>query len=221
MLAYAANRPQFAVRRPSPKALLLIVGAHVAVLTLVMTAKMDLPQRILPTSTTVQLIPDTIPPPPNAVKPTQPRQSQQPQLTQPPRQVETTIPLPNVDSKPTLPDIGDLLGPSIPQPPRVEPQPVPPAAPPTIARLLTPQSELKPPYPQSKLLTGEEGVLNLRLSIDEQGRVTAVDPVGAVDKTFFDAARRYLIAHWRYRPATRDGHPVASSLTITLRFELD
>jgi periplasmic protein TonB len=220
MLAYAANRPQFAVRRPSPKALLLIVGAHVAVLALVMTAKMDLPQGFVPTPTTVDMIPDTKPPKPNPVKPRQPQQAPHSQLTEPQHPIETTVPLSSVDSTPTLPNIGDLLGPALPQT-RVEPQPLPPAVAPTIARLVTPQSELKPPYPQSKLASGEEGVLNLRLSIDERGHVTAVDPVGTVDKVFFDAARRYLIAHWRYKPATRDGRAVPSSLTITLRFELD
>jgi periplasmic protein TonB len=126
-----------------------------------------------------------------------------------------------VRHSPKLPRIGDLLGPTIPQPPKIEPQPLPAAQAPTIARLLTPPSELKPPYPESKLLTGEEAALTLRLTISEQGRVIAVDPVGRADGVFLDAARRYLMAHWRYKPATRDGQPVASSLTITLRFELD
>ncbi len=48
-----------------------------------------------------------------------------------------------------------------------------------------------------------------------------VDPLGTADRVFLEAARRYLIAQWRYKPATRDGQPVASTETITLRFELD
>jgi periplasmic protein TonB len=221
MLAYAANRPQAAVRRPSPKALVLIVGAHVAVLALVMTARMDLPQRIIPAATSVDLIRNNPPPPRNVAKPVKPKQAQQLQLTRPERQIETSTPVLNGESTPILPNIGQLIGPAIPQPPKIEMPPLPLTPAPTIARLLTPPSELKPPYPQSKLLTGEEATLDLRLSIDEQGRVVAVDPIGSADRTFLDAARRHLIAHWRYRPATRDGRPVASSLTITLRFELD
>jgi periplasmic protein TonB len=89
------------------------------------------------------------------------------------------------------------------------------------ARLLTLASELKPPYPASKLASEEEAVLTLRLAIDERGRVVAVDPVGPIDRAFLDSARRYLIAHWRYQPATDGDRPVASSVTITLRFELD
>lgn len=220
MLAYAANRPQAAVRRPSPKALVLILGGHVAVLALVMSAKMDLPQRLIPTPTAVELIRDKTPPPPTVAKSQQPRQ-QRSQLSE--AQPEVTVPtqISSVESTPKLPRIGDLLGPTIPQPPKIKPQPLPAAQAPTIARLLTPPSELKPPYPESKLLTGEEAALTLRLTISEQGRVIAVDPVGRADGVFLDAARRYLMAHWRYKPATRDGQPVASSLTITLRFELD
>jgi hypothetical protein len=45
--------------------------------------------------------------------------------------------------------------------------------------------------------------------------------VGRADRAFLDAARRHLIAHWRYQPATEDGRTITSSLTITLRFQLD
>lgn len=88
-------------------------------------------------------------------------------------------------------------------------------------RLLTPASELKPPYPPSKIFSEEEGTLRLRLTISESGRVTAVDPVGIADREFLDSARRYLMAHWRYQPATEDGHAIASFTVITLRFQLD
>jgi periplasmic protein TonB len=36
-----------------------------------------------------------------------------------------------------------------------------------------------------------------------------------------DAARRYIIDHWRYRPATEDGRAVTSTVTITLDFQLE
>lgn len=88
-------------------------------------------------------------------------------------------------------------------------------------QLLTPASELKPPYPPSKLLNEEEAVLHLRLTIDGNGRVVAVDPLGRNDPVFLEAARRYLIAHWRYKPALESGQAVASSTTITLQFRLD
>jgi len=51
--------------------------------------------------------------------------------------------------------------------------------------------------------------------------VVAVDPVGRADAVFLAAARRHLIAHWRYKPAMENGRAVASTLVVSLRFELD
>jgi protein TonB len=50
--------------------------------------------------------------------------------------------------------------------------------------------------------------------------VTGVEAVGPADPVFLAAARRHLLAHWRYRPATEDGRAVATSTLVTLRFEL-
>ena len=71
------------------------------------------------------------------------------------------------------------------------------------------------------MASDEEASLRLRLSIDARGRVVAVEPVGSADRAFLAAARRHLLAHWRYQPATEDGRAVASTTVITLRFELD
>ena len=38
-----------------------------------------------------------------------------------------------------------------------------------------------------------------------------MEPVGRTDRSFLEAARRHLIASWRYKPATEDGKAVASS----------
>jgi protein TonB len=220
MLAYAANRPVAAQRRPSPNAMLGIIAAHVAVVALVMSARMELPPRFKPTPTIIDFIKQPQPPEQtNEVKARTPQHSIEQTITHP------DVPLPltgsqTADSTPSLPDPGPLIGPSVdpgqsadplrlPQPVRLG------------AKLLTPASELKPPYPDSKLASGEEALLRLRLTIDERGRVVAVEPVGRADRVFFEAARRHLLAHWRYRAASEDGHAVTSSTVITLRFQLD
>ncbi len=64
-------------------------------------------------------------------------------------------------------------------------------------------------------------MLTLRLTIDERGRVVAVTPLGRADPAFLDAARRHLLAHWRYRPASEGGRAIASSATVTLHFEIN
>ena len=104
--------------------------------------------------------------------------------------------------------------------PRPDPLPIP-APVRTGPRFATPPGAVRPPYPPSKIASEEEAVLRLRLSIDPRGRVTAVEPVGRADPAFLAAARRHLLAHWRYKPATVDGRAIASATIISLRFELE
>jgi protein TonB len=216
MLAYAANVRRRAARPPSPQAMLLIVAAHVALIALVMSAKMDLPARIIPHGITIDLI--KVPKPP----PERPRETPR-NPAQSAEQHSVIIPMPQptrdtIDQRPIplpLPG-GDTVGPAPDPQPTVDPLPVR-----LGPRLATPASELRPPYPPSKISSEEEAVLRLRLAIDARGRVTAVDPVGRADPAFLEAARRHLIAHWRYKPASEDGRALASSTVITLRFQLD
>ena len=219
MLAYAAHRPIVAKRGSSPNAMLAIIAAHVALLALVMSAKMELPPTFHPTRTIVDLIHEDDPLPPNPIEqPVRPA----------PRPTTLTVPRPDlpvpvldppvVDAMPSLPNPGPLVDPN----PGPTIQPVPTPAPVrTGARLLTPAEELKPPYPAAKLASGEEALLRLKLTIDERGRVVAVEPAGRADRAFLDAARRHLMAHWRYKPATEDGRAMASTMVITLRFQLE
>jgi protein TonB len=219
MLEYAASRRQIAARPSSPHAMLAIISVHVALLALVMSANMDLPARFPKVRPLIRI---SVPPepPPNPV---------QSARTQPPRRQmlidRPTHPAPLVSVQQpgtTEPSINPTpiatVGTSV-LPVLSQPQATTPIR--HDALLLTPPWELKPPYPASKLASEQEATLRLRLTIDEQGRVVAVDPVGTADRVFLDSARRYLMAHWRYAPATQDGHAVASSLTVTLQFELD
>jgi protein TonB len=218
MLAYAASRPAVAARRSSPNILLIVIGAHVALLAALIAAKMDLPDRIRNDPIIVYPVPlPPSPPPPIPTRANLPRQTIELPVD------PSTRPVPPVatDTPPAeLPvsgaDIGQLSNP-VPIP-----RPVPTFSPArSAARLLTSPDQLKPPYPPAKLLAEEEAVLKLRLTIDAHGRVVAVEPVGNADPVFLDAARQHLLAHWRYQPATEDGQPIASTMLITLRFELD
>lgn len=217
MLAYAAHRRRIAQRHSAPHAMLLIVAGHVALIAAVMSARMDVPDRLFPSPTEVDLI--ELPPPP-------PRQAQ-PNTTPMPSpstvdRVPVIVPIPQPSDDwfdptpiPSLP-IAGTIGPAVDTRPAV--RPVEPVR--VGPRFATPPSAVRPPYPRSKIARDEEAVLRLRLSIDERGRVVAVEPVGKADRAFLEAARRHLLAHWRYRPATEDGHAIASSTVITLRFEL-
>lgn len=219
MLAYAASRPRVAASRQSPNAMLAIIVGHIALVAVVMSAKMELPPIIRNTPIDIFTVPkpkDPPPPDPQAQRPV--RQPVSSTIDQPQRQVPTP-PTQTVDSNPSLPNFDDLIGSKTNLQPRNDPVMTQPVR--IDPRLLTPSSELKPPYPPSKLASEEEAVLRLRLTIDERGRVVAVEPVGRADRAFLDSARRHLIAYWRYRPATEDGRAISSLAVITLRFQLD
>ena len=112
---------------------------------------------------------------------------------------------------------GPIVGPTI----TPDPLPHPTVVARSDAQLLTPAWDLKPPYPISKIASEEEAVLRLRLTIDERGRVVAVEPLDRVDRAFLDSARRHLLSHWRYRPAMENGHAVGTTIVVRLRFTLD
>lgn len=212
MLAYAP-RPER--RRLNPPALALIVGAHAVAIVAIMSAKMDLTSAWKPPRTDVTFIPLPPEPKPDPVEPVRGQPSNRPIDT--PAPVVDTLPSPGpiVDAVPT-PLPGPLVNPM--------PGPQPVIDPPVVRtgpRFATPDSDIRPPYPESKRALEQEAVLKLRLTIDERGRVTAVEPVGKADATFLAAARRHILRAWRYKPAMEGDRAIASSTVITLQFELD
>ena len=221
MLAYAAHRPHPLHRKPAPHAMLGIIAAHVGLVAVVMSAKMVVlvPPKNPPLI--VDLIQPKDPPPPNPVESVRASPQPAPRI----ERVQPTVPTPAIDlpvADPTpapLPNIADMVRPLPDLRPTLDPKPANPVR--QAARLLTGADDLKPPYPRAKLASGEEATLRLRLSIDPRGRVTAVDAVGPADAAFLEAARRHLTAHWRYKAASEDGRAVASSVVITLRFQLE
>lgn len=224
MLAYAAHRRRS--RQMSPSTLILIVGAHGLALAMLAAARMDVPLVPEIIKTTIYDVKDLLPPEPVPPPPTV--EQKQPVLPPPPSTVDRTDPIvptlptgPTFQTGPNVTQIVPEIGPVI-EAPLKSFVPTPPALPIKVAaRAITPIDLLRPPYPDSKRRSEEETVLRLRLAIDARGRVSGVEPVGAADPDFLAAARTHLIRHWRYRPATEDGRAVASSLVITLRFELE
>ena len=221
MLDYVASRRAIGARQSNPSAMLIIVSVHVALLAIVMSSKMEVTKHLFrDPPTKIDFVPEPLPPP--QLTPQKTPRTPPTVLTTPNQTVKTPpIETPPVWTVPTQPGPGTAVGgggaaviPTIPQPAVTTPIHHDP-------RLLTPPSELKPPYPADKLLSEEEAVLTLRLTIDPNGRVIDVQPVGRADRSFLEAARRHLMAHWRYAPATDDGRAIATTEVITLRFMLD
>jgi protein TonB len=221
MLAYAANTPRTAGRAGSPKALTLIIAGHVVLIAAVMTAKMELigPDPFIPIDT-FNVPVDPPPPPPSdpTIKPQQPRPATQDSFIETERPI---VPMDttglNFDQGKAIEDIATVIGTDVQLPPLERPTaPVKRAA---VFR--TADNAVKPPYPLDKRRLGEEATLKLRLTIDTRGRVTALEPIGAADPSFLEAARRHILRAWRYQPATEDGVAIPSSTVISLSFRLE
>lgn len=220
MLAYAPQRRSVAAGQKASKTLMLVILGHVAVVAVALTTKMTIDRIDKQDPTVIESIPAP-PPPPPPVDPA--RQQHHQATTSVVDHPDPALPLkpfdqPTLDEGPAVdpgPTVGTDPGPFVvPELPKADPVRV-------VARNTTPSSLLRPDYPTSKIRSGEEAVLRLRLTIDQRGRVTAVEPVGQVDSTFLEAARRHILRSWRYKPATVDGVPAASSMEINLSFKLE
>jgi protein TonB len=74
-------------------------------------------------------------------------------------------------------------------------------------------------YPQAQA-DGVEGKFKARLTISAEGEVTSVEVLGSIE-TAFDAAIVAALQHWRFKPATACGKPVAGGTYVVSRtFEL-
>jgi len=203
----------------------LIVGGHAVAIAFLVTAKMEVNPFVPKPPLIIEPIDLPKPPPPPEPQPkpkAEPQQSRRSVITPTPPLYPPLPDNPVVDSGAPTTDVVPDIRPIIDAPLGGTVQPLPPMKEPVkvAARLATPSDLLRPPYPDSKLRSEEEAVLKLRLRIDERGRVVSVEPVGTADPDFLQAARKHLIRTWRYKPATEDGRPVPTSITITLRFEM-
>ncbi|MCO6415488.1 energy transducer TonB, partial [Siccirubricoccus sp. KC 17139] len=79
----------------------------------------------------------------------------------------------------------------------------------------------EPRYPNGARLRNETGTARVRVQVDEQGRVAAVEIVTSSGSAELDQAAREYFRQWRWTPAKRDGVPVASNVTTAITFRLN
>ena len=138
-------------------------------------------------------------PEPAARQPPRPRTPPRPPVRPPAQQ---SAPAPNPGAPQTLAGIGQALGAVVPPAPDTRFQ------------------NVAPSYPEAARLRGETGTVGLELSVDAEGRVTAVNVARSSGSPMLDAAARRAVVEWRFRPAARDGVPVAGSIRTSVHFRL-
>lgn len=95
-----------------------------------------------------------------------------------------------------------------------------PATPDTAAAAIG-STHTTPPYPSLARKLGEQGQVQLRLTISPQGVVTAAEVVRTSGFADLDqAAVSWVLANWKYKPAMQAGSPVASTANAIVVFNL-
>lgn len=78
-----------------------------------------------------------------------------------------------------------------------------------------------PAYPIQALRAGIEGTVLLKVLVDATGKpVQVAVQRSSGSHTLDDAARRHVLAAWRFHPAIRDGHAIEAWALIPVRFDL-
>jgi protein TonB len=83
----------------------------------------------------------------------------------------------------------------------------------------TPLKTASPVYPKTALRDSLEGTVYLRVLIDERGAVAKVEIEKGV-RDDLDTAAIDAMKQWKFKPPTRKGTPVNTSVVVPFRFKL-
>lgn len=200
------------------------IGGAIAVHALVIGAWLLIPKEVIDTVITrpfeTYAVPEEKAPPPEPVETT----IEQPIRTRPTQQQPTAAEpiVTGAQGDPVV--IGSAgTGEGIdPGPTIILPPADPPRAPVLVDAGIDPRAlpQFQPDYPGAMIRQGLEGSVTVRVTINAEGRVTDIARVSATDESFWLATQRHALRKWRFRPATRDGVPVATTKVMTVRFTL-
>jgi len=85
----------------------------------------------------------------------------------------------------------------------------------------SPMGDNHPPsYPEAARRAGAQGTVWLALELDEDGAVIAVRQTVSSGHAALDEAAAAAARSWRFEPATLDGVPTASCVSVPVRFGL-
>jgi protein TonB len=75
-------------------------------------------------------------------------------------------------------------------------------------------------YPPDAMRAGFEGDVVLRLLIDSDGSIAKVEVVSDPGQGLAAAARKAILAEYRFSPAKVNGVPVATTVPFTIHFTI-
>ena len=145
-------------------------------------------------------------------------------------------PLPAGESRDSASGMGEPdTGSGMPAPRVVEappaPMPPPPPRPPALptangvplasGSTPVPIESPAPDYPPDALRNGESGTVLLRVHVGADGLPSAIDLVQSSRSRSLDRAASNAVKRWRFRPAQRDGQPVAGEVQIPIAFNAE
>ncbi len=81
--------------------------------------------------------------------------------------------------------------------------------------------QFQPPYPSGLLRMGEEGMVTVRVLVGRDGRAKQIELIDSPHEGFWTATKRHALKKWRFQPATKDGAPFESWMTLKVRFEIN
>jgi len=83
-----------------------------------------------------------------------------------------------------------------------------------------PVRTVAPEYPMQLKRDGVSGIVTVKCTIDEKGNV--VDPqVEKSTNNGFDESALAALKKWRFKPAQQDGAPVATKVSIPIKFVVE
>lgn len=100
---------------------------------------------------------------------------------------------------------------------------LPPSDPVTTAASLNSRfaSQFQPRYPSGLLRLDIEGNVSVRVLVGTDGRAKDIELISSPHPEFWETTRKHALRKWRFQPATRDGTPIESWISLKVRFEIN
>ncbi|AMO73047.1 energy transducer TonB [Sphingorhabdus sp. M41] len=81
--------------------------------------------------------------------------------------------------------------------------------------------QFQPDYPVGQLRLERQGEVSVRVLVGTDGRVKQIELIDSPHVDFWTATRKQALNKWRFAPATKDGKPFESWMTLKVRFEIN